>query len=1338
MSDRSKPRLTHDAESLRLTPQHLSSVLLKFARHHCLSSLLDTVVREVQALLECDRVIVYQLTGNGTATVMAEQVLSPWRVSLHHQIYDHCFQTHSHSQGTHVVNDVSQQGFSPCYLNLLAHFQVKSYLFHVLKPTVAPPWGFLMAHQCDRLRTWTDAEIELLDQLSEHITLALERVVTQQSLIEENQQLQTRLDRQHQLLGQQSQSIDYLEQTRQWQQQILSQIDEAAMVVDDRGHLLYWSPQAETLYQIGAEQAIGQPLATCCWFFGASPFNSDRLRQQLVHEGQWQGAIITGSHDGPKRRVEAIAVWLGSASPHGSGKGAWLAILRPVAEVPLLDMTVHPQEYQFSRLVESAPVGLFLADPMGACRYVNPHWCQTTGLSREDCLDYGWLTAIHPGDRDRVFQAWDQAVNEHQHLTLQYRILRDDQSLSWISGQLVALYDHHDNLMGYLGTLNDITSEKLAQDALQESEEKFRQLAENIRQIFFILSREGAMLYISPTYQEIFERPYQDLYENPRLWLAAVHPGDRRRISDALDLQIRQGQVFEETYRILRPSGEVRWLCAKAFPVRDHQGQSYRFVGLAEDISDRKLAEDALKRQYRNVLLLKKLTQEIRQSLDPEQIFQTAAYQIGRSFSVSRCLIFSYESDRQPQLRAVAESRHPTLPSLLGLILPIQDHPYSAVIVQQDIAQVSDDVSENPLLENRQDFLEANQIRSMLGIRTSYQGQANGEICLHQCSLRRWSSDEVNLLEAVAAQLGIALAQAAMLQRETAQREELSAKNLALATAKQEAEAANLAKSRFLAMMSHEIRTPLNAVIGNSELLFESQLDTQQQEFVNTIRQSSETLLSLINDILDVSKIESEHLELESRPFEFDRALLQALDLVAVTAQQKGLNLCYSLMTPLPQIWRGDIVRLKQILINLLGNAVKFTEQGEIRLSVEMVASEPDTDQPDGEGKQTLHLTVEDTGIGIPSDRFDRLFQPFSQSDSSMTRRYGGTGLGLTISQRLCQLMDGQIRVESQLGQGSTFHVTLKLVPELDSPRLPPVTRLITPRHRYQSTPSLQESPFDPALAQRLPLRILVAEDLPMNQVLVQQLLERFGYGSRIVNNGLEALQRLGQENFDLVFMDVQMPELDGWAATRQIRQQYHQQGRPQPYIIALTAHALAGDRQLCLEAGMDDYLSKPLRATELRQALERYRSGRLHPAFPTSEAPAVSPSLSVAGQYPILDLQVLDELQQMAGEVDFVIEMIESYLNDVPERLQRLHMALEGGELDMIGQAAHALGSLSASLGAAALTHRCRTLEDAIRQGDFIEVPASDQPAIIQDFQRDFDQVHTALTTLLHQLHYD
>lgn len=1330
MSDRSHSSRHRDADSSLKMAQHLSASFLNLGRARSLPQLLESAVNELQSLLDCDRVIVYQLTEPNWGTIIAEAVRPPASVSLHHQIQDTCFQASPHPASARTVNDISQESFSPCYLNLLDHFQVKSYLINPLQPEGQPPWGWLMAHQCHRPRTWTSQDGDVSRKLAEYLTLRLEQLGEHQQLTTENQALRTRLEHQTQLLKQQGQFIQSLEKTVRWQQQILSYIDEAAVVVDQMGCILYWSPQAEALYNMGAEQVIGHPLETYCQVLGPSPLHDHRLNS--FPQDNWRGTLMTRRQDGQKLLVDVWAQRLGPRSPQGRSprSAAWLATLRPVSDQRLLEVALEPREDEFSLIVESAPVGLLLADPLGACRYVNPSWCQTTGLSREDSLDFGWLTAIHPGDRDRVFQAWDQAVAERQQLSLQYRILRPDQSLCWISSTIIALYDSQDSLMGYVGTLRDITSEKLAEDALRESESKFRQLAENIRQIFFILSCDGEMLYISPIYKEVFQRPYQELYQNPRRWLECVHHGDRRQVTEALNRQIHQGQVFEETYRIVRPSGEVRWLSTKAFPVPDHQGASYRFVGLAEDISDRKLAEDALKRQYRNVLLLKNLTEEIRQSLDSQQIVQIAAHQIGRTFGVSRCLIFSYEAQPQPQLKAVAEFRHPTLPSLLGEIIPIQEHPYSLVVMQQDIAQVWDDVSENPLLKDHQPFFETNEIRSMLGIRTSYQGEANGEICLHQCSLRRWSSDEVNLIEAVAAQVGIALAQAAILKREMEHRQQLSAKNQALGLAKQEAEAANLAKSQFLAMMSHEIRTPLNAVIGNAELLLHSPLNPQQQSFSHTIRQSSETLLALINDILDFSKIESGHLDLELRPFALDTCLLEALDLVAVTAEQKQLNLLYSLQTPIPQIWLGDIVRLKQIVLNLLANAVKFTEQGQIKLSLEQIDTAT-VDDP----RQTLHFKIQDTGIGIAGDRVGHLFKPFSQSDNSITRRYGGTGLGLTISQRLCQLMEGQIWVESELGQGSTFHVTVKLLPKTDSANLDPITTLISPNSRWPQSPSLDESPFDETLAQRLPLHLLVAEDLRVNQALIQQLLRRFGYEATLVNNGLEAVQQVQQENFDVLLMDIQMPELDGWSATRQIRQQLSQQGRPQPYIIALTAHALEGDRQLCLDAGMDDYLTKPLRAARLRQALEGSTSGRLQSWTRAPQSPIPS---GVPGAIPVLDFQVIDELKQMAGDLDFVAEMIQSYLDDVPQRLQSLRLALEAGELDMINEVAHALGSLSASLGAATLTHRCRTLERQIRQGRFIDVTDSERQTLIQDFERDFDHVYTALTRLLQRLDYD
>lgn len=1330
MSDRSHFSRNQDADVSLARTQQLISSFLKLNRARSLPSLLDTAVNELQTLLDCDRVIVYQVNDPNRGTIIAEAVRPPGSVSLHHQIQDTCLQRLTTPRSTHAVDDISQESFSPCYLTLLERFQVKSYLINPLNLDGQRPWGWLMAHHCDRPRRWTSQDKEISQQLAECLTLRLQERLDYQHLSAENQEFRTRLEQQAQLLKQQGQSIQSLEQTVRWQQQILTQIEEAAMVVDGMGRVLYWSPQAEALYQVGAEQVVGHPLETYCQFLEPSPLKAAHEFPQ----DDWRATVMTCRQDGQKFLVD---VWAQRLAPRSSQARSptptpWLATLRPVSDQRLLQVALEPREDEFSLIVQSAPVGLFLADPLGACRYVNPHWCQTTGLSREDSLDYGWLTAIHPDDRDRVFQAWEDAISQRQKLTLQYRILRPNQSLCWISGQIVALYDSQETLMGYVGTLRDITPEKLAEDALRESEHKFRQLAENIRQIFFILSQDGDMLYLSPIYEEVFQRPYEELYQHPRRWLECVHYSDRRRVTEALNRQVQQGEIFEETYRIVRPSGEIRWLSAKAFPVPEHQGSSYRFVGLAEDISDRKLAEDALKRQYRNVLLLKNLTEEIRQSLDSQQIVQTAAHHIGRTFGASRCLIFSYEAQPQPQLKAVAESRHPTLPSLLGVILPLQDNPYSRLVMQQDLAQVWDDVSENPLLKDCQPFFETYQIRSMLGIRTSYQGEANGEICLHQCSLRRWSSDEVNLIEAVAAQVGIALAQAAILKRETEHRQQLSAKNQALRLAKQEAEAANLAKSQFLAMMSHEIRTPLNAVIGNTELLLHSPLNPQQQDFSDTIRQSSETLLALINDILDFSKIESGHLELELRPFELDLCLLQALDLVAITAEQKHLSLIYSLETPLPQIWVGDVVRLKQIVLNLLANAVKFTEQGQIQLAVEHIG--PTTAE---DPRHTLHLKVQDTGIGIPPDRFERLFKPFSQSDNSITRRYGGTGLGLTISKRLCQLMEGQIWVESELGQGSTFHVTVKLLPERNSARLDPITTLITPTHSWPQSPSPDNSPFDETLAQRLPLHLLVAEDLPINQALIQQLLQRFGYEATLVNNGLEAVQRLQQENFDVLLMDIQMPELDGWSATRQIRQQLSQQGRPQPYIIALTAHALEGDRQLCLDAGMDDYLTKPLRALSLRQALERSAGGPVQLCIPLPQPPIPAP-VHLAGEIPVLDFYVIDELKQMAGDLDFVAEMIQSYLDDVPQRLQSLRLALDAGELDMINEVAHALGSLSASLGAAALTHRCRTLEEEIRRGRLVEIPSSERQALIQDFERDIDHVYTALTKLLQQLDYD
>jgi PAS domain S-box-containing protein len=1072
-------------------------------------------------------------------------------------------------------------------------------------------------------------------------------------------------------------------------------------------------------------------------------------------------------------------------------------------------------------VIESLQAGVLLEDETRHVILANQEFCQQfsipvspEALQGMDCQQAAQTSKQLFAEPEKFIQRVDEILGQNQIVLNEELPLQDGRIFE--QDYIPIVVDQ--KFYGHLWKYHDITQRKQAENALRLSEERLKLALDAVDEGLWDWNLVTGEVYRSPRWFTMLGYAPEELENDIKLKIRLIHPEDFPLMQQRLIAHLKgETPFYDVEARFLTKSGEWKWILDRGQLVsRNSQGRAMRMVGTHLDISDRKQSEVALQQQYERALLLKQITEEIRQSLQLDTILQTTVTEVQRILQADRVIIFEVNSDSHGKVvqEAVVPGWSVTLyqdindPCLKDGYFDFYRHGRMTVI---------SDIETAGFQPCHVEFLQQFQVKANLVVPILVRENLWGLLIVHQCDRPR--ELELDLLKHLADQMGIALTQAQLLTQETHQANLLTRQNEELNLAKQTAENANMAKSNFLATMSHEIRTPMNAIIGMSGMLLDTTLTPEQLDCVETVRNSSNALLTIINDILDFSKIESGKLELEAQPFDLRLCVEEALDLLAPQAVSKGIELMYLIEADVPTFIIGDITRLRQVLWNLISNAIKFTKVGEV------VVKSTARQMGSKSGRYQLQFAVRDTGIGIPRDRLHRLFKPFSQVDVSMTRRYGGTGLGLAISKRLCEIMGGRMWVDSQPDQGSTFYftvtfsvdpsavdssngtdpqlvgqrlllavdntslrkcLTLRLqslglevqvvesntailkhleqeksfalaILDIDSPDwntlnltakirdipkqrdLPLVMLsykgkqtlevkqasaeftafLYKPVRQYQlyhtllhiiqgswftevikdSTDSIIPSysrlskpdlpAIDTKLSKSLPLKILLVEDVFVNQKIALQMLHRLGYRADVANDGCEALEALQRQLYDVVFMDIQMPEMDGWETTQRIRRDFSQD--IQPWIIAMTAHARPEDRQNCLSIGMNAYISKPISLEGMSTVLKQYGNQKHQSTEPVHDI--ISPSLN---QQSVIDHSVLEDLRSMAGSEgdQLITELIQVYLEDTPIRIQEIKNALACENRANLKKAAHALRSPSVSIGAVNLGKICETLE--------------------------------------------
>jgi len=859
---------------------------------------------------------------------------------------------------------------------------------------------------------------------------------------------------------------------------------------------------------------------------------------------------------------------------------------------------LRESEERFRNMADSSPSMMWVTDAGGRVDFMNRALRKFYGIETNEWQGMHLGMQIHPDDLAQARALFAEAMSERKPFKGESRLQRSDGEWRLFGTIAEPRLSHDGKYMGHIGLCADITEREQAKRSLMESEERFRGVFEDAPVGMYVAGPDTRLVQVNDAFCRMLGYSAEELLA--KSWPEMCHPDD---LAAALGKKEKlwSGQVEKAggESRFIHRNGTIVWSRVKVSLFRAGDGSPLCSVIHVEDITERRQSEEALKSSEEKFRQLAENIHEVFWMLDAagtEILYVGPAYEQiwGRS-----CKSL-YESPMDWM-----EAVHP------------DDREHAHEIFMRQLKGESIDSEYRIQTPDGQDKWirdRAFPVRDQAGTMTRIVGIAE----------------------------------------EITERKRFEAQ---LINARIAADQASHAKSRFLANMSHEIRTPMNGVIGMNQLLLQTDLTPEQRRYVEVAQASGRTLLSLIDDILDLSKIEAGGIVLENLEFSLNRTVNEVIEPLRAQAGAKGLLIVSRISSDIPGLLRGDAHRLQQVLTNLIANAIKFTDRGEIAIDAELESQSDDA--------SSIHFTVTDTGIGIREDQIKALFSAFVQADASTTRKYGGTGLGLAISKQIVEMMGGSIGVNSREGQGSIFWFTATFGQAVRDRR----------RSARQPATSQQEKVIHSAV--NPPLRghgerILVAEDNPTNREVILAQLTKLGYEAGIVANGVEAVDAFERERFDLVLMDCQMPLMDGYEATRRIR---HSSNRRIP-IIALTASVMSPARERCLSEGMDDYLAKPVELPKLAAMLAKWipKSSAGH-GIQKLQQPSALPSAAIFNADSLL--------RRLMADRELSRTVLQAFLKDAPSQLKQLCARLDESDAPGTQLQAHNLKGAAATVGA-------------------------------------------------------